>query len=134
MARVPDEEIERLKRDIDLAALVRSRGIELRAHGANLLGLCPFHDDHDPSLVITPAKNLWNCLGACGKGGSVIDWVMRSEGVSFRHAVELLRERGGAIGVGRAIEPVKKTTVTRLPATPTIATCCARSSAITTRR
>lgn len=115
MARIPDDEIDRLKRDVDLAALVRSRGIELRPHGANLLGLCPFHNDHEPSLVITPAKNLWNCLGACGKGGSVIDWVMRSEGVSFRHAVELLRERGGAVGAGRAIAPVKKTTVTMLP-------------------
>ena len=115
MPRIPDEEIDRLKRDVDLAALVRSRGIELRSHGANLLGLCPFHNDHEPSLVITPAKNLWNCLGACGKGGSVIDWVMRSEGVSFRHAVELLRERGGAVGGGRAIAPVKKTTVTMLP-------------------
>ena len=115
MARIPDEEIDRLKRDVDLAALVRSRGIELKAHGANLLGLCPFHDDHDPSLVITPSKNLWNCLGACGKGGSVIDWVMKSEGVSFRHAVELLRERGASIGAGRAIAPVKKSTIPILP-------------------
>jgi DNA primase len=114
MARIPEEEIDRLKRDTDLAALVRSRGIDLRQHGANLIGLCPFHDDHDPSLVITPGKNLWNCLGACQSGGSVIDWVMKSEGVSFRHAVELLRERGAAIGAGRPIEPVKKTSVPKL--------------------
>jgi DNA primase len=114
MARIPDEEIDRLKRDTDLAALVRGRGIELRPHGANLLGLCPFHEDHDPSLVITPSKNLWNCLGACGKGGSVIDWVMKSEGVSFRHAVELLLARGGSVGAGQPIEPVKKTTVPKL--------------------
>ena len=75
MARIPDEEIDRLKRDIDLASLVRGRGIELRQHGGNLIGLCPFHNDRDPSLVVTPAKNLWNCLGACQTGGSVIDWV-----------------------------------------------------------
>jgi len=37
------------------------------------------HDDREPSLVITPAKNLWHCLGACQAGGSVIDWVMRAE-------------------------------------------------------
>jgi DNA primase len=43
-------------------------------------------------LVISRAKNLWHCMGACSAGGSVIDWVMRAEGVSFRHAVELLRQ------------------------------------------
>ena len=91
MARIPDEEIERLKSEISLEQLVRARGIELRRHGADLIGLCPFHDDHEPSLVITPAKNLWHCLGACQTGGSVIDWTMKSQGVSFRHAIELLR-------------------------------------------
>ncbi|MGH8499696.1 MAG: toprim domain-containing protein, partial [Methylococcales bacterium] len=40
---------------------------------------------------ISPAKNLWHCLGACQIGGSVIDWVMKAEGVSFRHAVEMLK-------------------------------------------
>ena len=114
MARIPDEELDRLKREVDLASVVRSRGIELRQHGANLIGLCPFHEDHDPSLVITPAKNLWNCLGACQSGGSVVDWVMKSEGVSFRHAIELLRERGAAIGAGRPIDPIKKTSVAKL--------------------
>ena len=52
---------------------------------------CPFHDDHEPSLVVTPEKNLWRCQGAFQAGGTVIDWVMRAEGVSFRHAVELLQ-------------------------------------------
>src|ERR671928_685537 len=92
MARIPDDEVDRIKRDIALERLVRARGIELRKHGADLIGLCPFHDDHEPSLVISPAKNLWHCLGACQAGGSVIDWVMRTEGISFRHAVELLRD------------------------------------------
>ena len=59
--------------------------------GRTLLGLCPFHDDREPSLVVSPEKNLWHCLGACQAGGSPIDWVMRDRGVSFRHAVELLR-------------------------------------------
>ena len=63
----------------------------------------------------------------------MIDWVMKSEGVSFRHAVELLRERGGAIEPGEPIEPMKKTSVpeARLAdrhTTPTIARRCARSS------
>src|SRR5690606_39376816 len=70
----------------------RRRASSSSATGENLVGLCPFHDDREPSLVITPSKNLWHCLGACQAGGTVIDWVMRAEGVRFRHAVELLRE------------------------------------------
>jgi DNA primase catalytic core len=79
-----------------------------------LVGLCPFHEDRTPSLVISPAKNLWHCLGACQAGGSVIDWTMRAEGVSFRHAVELLRDGiapSPLASTGRAV----RSTVTRLP-------------------
>src|SRR5579863_5029429 len=91
MARIPDDEIERLKREVSVERLVKAAGIELRKHGADLIGRCPFHDDREPSLVVTTSKNLWHCLGACQTGGSVIDWVMRTRGVSFRHAVELLK-------------------------------------------
>ena len=67
--------------------------MELRTAGADLTGCCPFHEDrHAVAGDHRPAKNLWHCLGACQAGGSVIDWVMRAEGVSFRHAVELLRD------------------------------------------
>ncbi len=91
MARIPDEVIERLKCEVSLERLAETAGIALKRHGADLLGLCPFHDDREPSLVISPEKNLWHCLGACQTGGSVVDWVMKAEGVSFRHAVELLQ-------------------------------------------
>ncbi|MGI8661616.1 MAG: CHC2 zinc finger domain-containing protein, partial [Acidimicrobiales bacterium] len=114
MARIPDDELERLKAEVSLARLVEAAGIELARHGADLIGLCPFHDDHDPSLVISPRKNLWHCHGACGAGGSVIDWVMRSEGVSFRHAVELLRDGRVADGLGDGLPPVRSS-VTKLP-------------------
>jgi DNA primase catalytic core len=114
MARITESEIERLKQDISLAALAQARGIKLKRSGDNLLGLCPFHDDREPSLVISPSKNLWHCLGACQAGGTVIDWVMRANGVSFRHAVELLRsDLSLAAGSG---EPVKLSKVRKLPA------------------
>jgi DNA primase catalytic core len=113
MARIPQRELERLKRETDLEELVRASGVGLKAHGKDLLGLCPFHDDKEPSLVVTPAKNLWNCLGACGEGGTVIDWVMRTQGVSFRHAVEILRNGSAVSGVTPA--PLKRSTVPRLP-------------------
>jgi len=106
MARIPDDELERLKRETDLVALVQGAGVALRRHGANLVGRCPFHDDQGPSLVVTPSKNLWHCLGACQAGGSVIDWVMRTERVSFRHAVEWLRAKTGSAPVS-ALAPIR---------------------------
>jgi len=112
MARIPDEELDRLKRDVSLERMVMARGIELRKHGPDLIGRCPFHNDRDPSLVVSPAKNLWHCLGACQTGGSVIDWVMKSEGISFRHAVELLRAEFLPLAASSAI--VKQSTVPKL--------------------
>jgi DNA primase len=100
MARIPDDEIERLKREVSLERLVTGFGIELKKHGADLIGRCPFHDDREPSLVVTVEKNLWHCLGACQTGGSVIDWVMKTRSLSFRHAVEMLRQAPA--------EPVKR--------------------------
>ena len=113
MARIPQAEIERLKREVAVERLAEARGVVLERKGADLVGLCPFHPDTSPSLIVTPARNLWHCLGACQAGGSVIDWVMRAEGVSFRHAVELLRadlppER---LSTGR---PPKQATTTKL--------------------
>ena len=91
MARIADVEIERLKGETDLVALVEAAGVKLEKRGADRVGRCPFHDDQTPSLVITPGKNLWRCFGACDVGGDAVAWVMKCEGVSFRHAVELLK-------------------------------------------
>jgi DNA primase catalytic core len=114
MARIPEDEVERLKREVSVQRLAEARGIKLHRHGADLLGLCPFHDDRNPSLVITPAKNLWHCLGACNMGGTAIDWVMKAQGVSFRHAVELLRADYFPLAAA-PVQPVKQSTVPKLP-------------------
>ncbi len=114
MGRIPKAELERLKREVSVRELAEARGVRLAPHGDNLIGLCPFHDDREPSLVISPGKNLWNCLGACGKGGSVVDWVMVAEGVSFRHAVEILKAKSPALTT-EAAPPPKRSTVVKLP-------------------
>jgi|CXWL01.1.fsa_nt_gi DNA primase catalytic core len=95
MARIADHEIEWLKLQVSIVRLVEAAGIALKPHGKERIGRCPFHDDKTPSLVISPKSNLWHCLGACQAGGSVIDWVMRFENVSFRRAIELLRQESG---------------------------------------
>jgi DNA primase len=111
MARIPETEIERLKNEISVERLIESSGIELKKSGKDLTGKCPFHEDDTASLVVTPAKNLWHCFG-CGAAGGPIDWVMKKNGVSFRHAVELLREGLSSL----AASPVKRTSVRALEA------------------
>jgi len=93
MARILDPEVARLKQDVALVPLVEATGVALRKQGADFVGRCPFHPDKTPSLVISPAKQLWHCFGACARGGSVIDWVMQAEHVSFRQAITLLQSR-----------------------------------------
>jgi DNA primase catalytic core len=115
MARIPEHEVERLKREVSVQRLAEARGIKLTRHGADLLGKCPFHNDRTPSLVITPAKNLWHCLGACNAGGTAIDWIMRANGISFRHAVELLKADHLPMA-DAPIQAVKVGTVRKLPA------------------
>ncbi|MCP5197970.1 MAG: toprim domain-containing protein [Gammaproteobacteria bacterium] len=117
MPRIPPEQLDRLKQDISLQRLVEARGVILKKHGADLIGHCPFHDDREPSLVISPAKNLWHCLGACQTGGSVIDWVMKTEGVSFRHAVELLQADYAPSLAAGSSGTVKRSTAQKLPTT-----------------
>ncbi len=90
MARIAEQEIERLKNDVSVERLIEAAGIALGKSGKDRIGTCPFHADGEPSLVVTPSKNLWHCFG-CQIGGGPIDWVMKHRGVSFRHAVELLR-------------------------------------------
>ena len=92
MARLPDNLIERIKSDISLLRLVESQGYQPKKQGKDYAVSCPFHKGDDtPSLIISPKSNLFNCFG-CGAAGSVIDWVMKTRGISFRHAVEILQQ------------------------------------------
>ena len=90
MARIPESELERLKAEVSLVRLIEARGIALVKQGKDYAARCPFHEEATPSLVVSPGKNLFHCFG-CAAAGGPIDWVMRFDGVSFRHAVELLR-------------------------------------------
>src|SRR5262245_9714110 len=90
MARIADETLERLKREVSLPRLIERQGLALQRQGKDLACRCPWHEgDETPSCVVSPKTNLWHCFG-CNAGGTVIDWVMRSHRVSFRHACELL--------------------------------------------
>ena len=104
MARIPESEIERLRTEVDLVRLIEADGLALKRIGKDLACPCPFHaGDHEPSLIVSPDKNLFHCF-ACGAAGSPIDWVMRRRGVAFRRAVELLRGESAAVQSGSAEE------------------------------
>jgi len=110
MARIGQAELERLKADVPLVRLIEDAGIVLTRRGKDYTACCPFHAEDTASLVVTPEKNLFHCFG-CGVAGGPVDWVMKRNGVSFRHAVELLREGLPAV----TESAVKRTTVRTLP-------------------
>jgi DNA primase len=115
--RIPESELERLKAEVSLVRLVEASGIVLTRQGKDVAGRCPFHEDATASLIVTEAKNLFHCFG-CGAAGGPIDWVMKRQGVSFRHATELLRE-GLPLAAGSMVgsaAPVKQSTVRHLAA------------------
>ena len=116
MPKIPEDEIQRVKNETDLLALVRSRGIELRKHGSrDFIGRCPFHEDNaSPNFIISPAKGLYHCM-ACGAAGNAIQFVEKFDGISFRHAFELLSGGGKAAFENAPAKRTKQATVPKLP-------------------
>ncbi|WP_299081251.1 CHC2 zinc finger domain-containing protein [uncultured Paraglaciecola sp.] len=115
MARIPNDELEHIKREVSLLRLVESQGHEVVRQGKDYVIACPFHTEDTPSLIISPKSNLYHCFG-CEAAGSVIDWVMQTQGVSFRHAVEILRtDDAGQKTDAQPSGPVKYNTVPKLP-------------------
>jgi DNA primase len=112
--RIPEADLEQVKRQTDLRALVQSRGIELKKHGTkDFIGRCPFHDDkNNPNFIVSPQKGLWHCM-ACGKAGNAIQFVQQHDGVSFRHAFDLLKQGSPAVFSAQPMQ--KQSTVPKLP-------------------
>ncbi|MCC8367288.1 toprim domain-containing protein [Xenorhabdus sp. PB61.4] len=94
MARVPDTDLAQLKQTVSLLGLARQQGRPVKKRGADYVLRCPFHDEKTPSMVISPAKNLYHCFG-CGAAGSVLDWIMQTEGVNLKTGIKRLRELAG---------------------------------------
>lgn len=82
-------DVDSIKQQNPIADVVAKHGVELRETGSHLVGLCPFHKDKHPSLVVYPETRSFYCFG-CNAGGDVIDFVRRADNLSFRDALELL--------------------------------------------
>lgn len=116
--RISTVEIERVRQETDLPALVRSRGVELKAQiGRDLAGRCPFHADQEAHhFIVSPGEKLWQCT-VCGAAGNAIEFLEKFDGISFRHAFELLAHGGAAAFIppsSLAAGPRKRSTVLRL--------------------
>lgn len=84
------------RRVLDATDIVRLIGehLTLKPKGREFVSLCPFHNDHNPSMYVVPAKQIFHCF-VCGAGGSAIDFAMRYHGLRFREALHLLADRAG---------------------------------------
>lgn len=90
---IPESYIQELLARVDVADVV-GRYVQLRKGGANLIGLCPFHNEKSPSFTVSPAKQFYHCFG-CGAHGSAISFLMAHTGATFPEAVRSLSSEVG---------------------------------------
>ena len=93
MASVSNEEINDIRASADIVAIIGSY-IPLTQKGKNFVGVCPFHDDHSPSMSVSPEKQIYKCF-ACGASGNVFTFVAEYENVSFIEAVRIVASKCG---------------------------------------
>ena len=86
-----DFAIEEIKRRLSLVDLAETY-ISLKRSGKNYIGLCPFHDDKNPSLYVNEEKGLYHCF-SCGAGGDIFSFLMNYNNISFKEAVEELASK-----------------------------------------
>ncbi len=87
------EFLEELKLRNNIEEVI-GRVVTLKRAGSNLVGNCPFHSERTPSFTVFPATSSYYCFG-CGAGGDVVTFVMQSENLEYREAVEFLAKRAG---------------------------------------
>lgn len=86
-------DIDEVKARTNIIEVVGGR-VTLKKAGRHWKALCPFHSEKTPSFIVSPERESWKCFG-CGRGGSVIDFVMEYEHVDFVEALETLAEKAG---------------------------------------
>jgi len=92
---IPEPFVQELLARVDVVDVV-GRYVQLRKGGANLLGLCPFHNEKSPSFTVSPTKQFYHCFG-CGAHGSAISFLMEHTGASFPEAVRSLAASVGMV-------------------------------------
>ena len=110
MANISYEEILSIQRKANIVDIIRDY-VPLTQRGKNYFGICPFHDDHNPSMSVSPEKGVYKCF-VCGNAGNVFNFVMEYEKVSFYEAVKIVADK---IGVSIDISTSKKEDTKKSP-------------------
>lgn len=93
MAYIKEEDIKAIRESADIVDIISSY-LNVSPKGRNYVAVCPFHDDHSPSLVISKERQIFNCF-TCRTGGNVFSFVMKYENITFPDAVKLIAEKIG---------------------------------------
>ena len=93
MAFVSNDEINSIRAKADIVSVIGSY-LPLTQRGKNYLGVCPFHDDHSPSMSVSGEKQIYKCF-SCGATGNVFTFVQDYENVSFIEAVKIVADKCG---------------------------------------
>ncbi len=87
------DDVERVRAAVSLVDLV-TQTVPLKKAGRNWSGLCPFHEDRNPSMTVSEERGRYRCW-SCGATGDAFNWVMETQRVDFREALEILAKRAG---------------------------------------
>ena len=93
MAFISNDEINNIRARANIVDIVQSY-LPLTQRGRNYISVCPFHDDHSPSMSVSAEKQIYKCF-ACGATGNVFTFVAEYENVSFIEAVGIVAEKSG---------------------------------------
>ena len=93
MSYIDQEEINKIRTSVDIVDIISSY-IPLTKKGRNFFGVCPFHDDHNPSMSVSTEKQIYKCF-TCGASGNVFTFVENYDSVTFAEAVEIVANKSG---------------------------------------
>lgn len=93
MAFIKEEEINNIREQADIVDII-SGYLDLKKSGNDYVGICPFHDDHSPSMHVSPKLNIFKCF-VCNTGGNVFSFVQKFENISYLEAVKTVALKSG---------------------------------------
>ena len=105
MPMIDNSKIEDIRRSVNIIDII-SEYLPLTQRGRNYFGVCPFHDDHSPSMSVSPDLQIYTCF-SCGATGNVFKFIMDYENISFMEAVKLVASKGGIDIDVASIKPKK---------------------------